>query len=155
MATYFNATIKNLIWRLRKYRLILDEELRGEILEHSDVIIDMIVNEQLYEQGINGMGVEIMSYRPYTRYTVKIKRKKGQPFNRVTLRDTGDFYNSLHVKFDDNGFYVTSTDEKAPELLAKYGKTIFRLTDENLGILLDLYIKPALRERFKHYIMNG
>jgi hypothetical protein len=155
MATYFNGTLKNLIWRLRKYRLILDEELRSEILEHSDVIIDMIVNEQLYEQGINGMGVEIMSYRPYTRTTVKIKHKKGQPFNRVTLRDKGDFYNSLHVKFDDNGFYVTSTDEKAPELLAKYGTTVLRLTDENLSILLDKYIKPALRERFKHYIMNG
>lgn len=155
MTNYFNGTIKNLTNRLRKYREILDEELRSEILEHSDIIIDMIVNEQLYEQGINGQGVSIMSYMPYTISTVKIKRKKGQPYNRVTLRDKGDFYNSLHVKFDDYGFYVTSTDEKAPELLAKYGKTIFRLTNENLSILLKNYIKPSLQERFKHYVLNG
>ena len=155
MANYYNGTLKNLVYRLRKFKDILDEELRYEILEHSDVIIDMIVNEQLYEQGENGDNVSIMSYQPYTLRTVRIKRKKGQPYDRVTLRDTGEFYNSLKVHFDDNGFYVTSSDDKAPELLAKYGKRILKLSNENLSILLKEYIKPSLQERLKHYILNG
>jgi hypothetical protein len=52
-------------------------------------IIDANAEEQLFEQGINRLGVDIMDYRPYTPLTIAIKEEKGQPTNRVTLRDEG------------------------------------------------------------------
>lgn len=155
MANKFNLTIRNLVYRLRKFKSILDQELKDEILRHEDVIVEMITQDQLYELGIEGRGIEIMSYMPYRPRTIKKKLKKGQPTNRVTLKDTGSFYASLHVEFDDTGFYVTSTQDKAKYLLKKYGKTIFRLTDNNLKVLLNEYIKPSLKEKMKEYIKNG
>lgn len=154
MPQYYNASIRNLVYRLRKFKDILSSELRDEIMKHEDVIVQMVTRDQLYEQGIEGRGIFIMDYQPYTAKTVKIKQKKGQPYDRVTLRDTGEFYSSLHVEFDDEGFYVTSTDDKAKYLLARYGKTIFRLTNENFTELLRNYIRPSLKEKLKERILN-
>ena len=154
MPQYYNASIRNLAYRLRKFKDILSDELKNEIMKHEDVIVQMVSQEQLYEEGIEGRGIEIMSYQPYTARTIKIKQKKGQPYDRVTLKDTGEFYSSLHVEFDDEGFYVTSTDDKAKYLLAKYGKTIFRLTNENFSELLRNYIRPSLAEKIKERLLN-
>lgn len=155
MANYFNTSLRNLIYRLRKYREILDEELKTEIMRNKDVILKMITEEQLYDLGIEGRGIKIWSYQPYTARTIRKKHKKGQPYDRVTLKDTGKFYLSLDIKFDEHGFYVTSSDGKAEVLLEKYGKTIFRLTNANLKILLNDYIRPSLKEKFKAYIQYG
>ena len=154
MPQYYNASIRNLVYRLRKFKDILSEELKDEIMKHEDVIVQMVARDQLYEQGVEGRGISIMDYQPYTARTIKIKQKKGQPYDRVTLRDTGEFHDSLHVEFDDEGFYVTSTDDKAKYLLARYGKTIFRLTIENFTELLRNYIRPELKEKLKERILN-
>jgi type II restriction/modification system DNA methylase subunit YeeA len=69
------------------------------------------------------------------------------------LNDTGEFYASLHVEFDEGGFYITSTDDKAKYLLARYGTTIFRLTDENLTELIRDYIKPSLAEKMRNKLL--
>lgn len=153
MPQYFNTSIRNLVYRLRKFKDILNDELKNEIMKHEDVIIQMVVRDQLYDQGIEGRGISIMSYQPYTARTMQIKQRKGQPYDRVTLRDTGEFYSSLHVEFDDDGFYVTSTDDKAKYLLARYGKTIFRLTNQNFTELLRNYIKPELQQKLKEKIL--
>lgn len=152
---YYNGSLKNLIFRLRKFKEILHQELKEEILENKFVIIEMVTKDQLYERGINGRGVSIASYQPYAPRTIRVKIKKGQPTDRVTLKDTGEFYNSFDVVFDENGFYITSDDEKAQYLVEKYGRNIFRLTDENLTILLREYIRPILTEKMKAYLKNG
>ena len=155
MAKYYNGSIRNLVYRLRKFKDILDQELKDEIMRNEEVIVKMVAEEQLYEHGIEGRGIEIASYKPYAPRTIKKKQRKGQPYDRVTLRDTGEFHASLKVVFDDDGFYVTSTDDKAQYLLKRYGKTIFRLTNENLKILLNEYIRPSLKAKLKNFIQNG
>lgn len=152
---YYNGSLKNLIFRLRKFKEILHQELKEEILENKFVIIEMVTKDQLYERGINGRDISIASYQPYAPRTIRVKIRKGQPTDRVTLKDTGEFYNSFDVVFDENGFYITSDDEKAKYLVEKYGRNIFRLTDENLTILLREYIRPILTEKMKAYLKNG
>lgn len=154
MPNYFNTSLRNLTYRLRAFKEVLSRELKNEILAHEDVIIGMI-HEQLYEQGITGKGVEIASYAPYTARTIQIKQKKGQPTDRVTLKDTGRFYGAMYIEFDSQGFYVTSYDKKTEALIEKYGPAIFRLTNENLGILIRDYIRPGLKEKMKKYLLNG
>lgn len=152
---YYNGSLRNLIYRLRKFKDVLSEELRNEILRNEDVIVKMITEDQLYDLGIEGRGIEIMSYQPYSPRTIRKKIRKGQPTDRVTLKDTGEFYSSLHVEFDERGFYVTSTDDKAVYLLERYGRTIFRLSDENLSKLLYEHIRPSLAEKLKEYLKHG
>lgn len=152
---YFNTSIRNLAWRLRKFDEILGKELVNEIMSHEKEIIEAVVQNQLYERGINGTGVEIMSYEPYRPRTIKNKRRKGQPYNRVTLKDTGEWYNSLRLVYDVDGFFITSTDEKNTYLKKKYGPTILRLTNENLSMILNKYIRPNLKVKLEKYLKNG
>ena len=145
----YNTTLRNLEYRLRKFKDSLPILLEDIIRDKEDVIIDTITDNQLYLRGINGMGEEIMSYRPYAESTIKKKKKKGQPTTRVTLRDTGTFYKSFFVVFDSEGFYITASDEKTPLLTEKYGEEIFRLTDENLTMLLRDHVRKELVKRLK------
>lgn len=152
---YFNTSIRNLAWRLRKFDEILGKELVNEIMAHEKEIIEAVVQNQLYERGINGKEVEIMSYEPYRPRTIKRKKRKGQPYNRVTLKDTGEWYDSLRLVYDVDGFFITSTDEKNKYLKKKYGPLILRLTNENLSMILNKYIRPNLKIKLEKYLKNG
>ena len=145
--------IESMIMRVRELRGAIDEEMRAAVAEYSDIIIDMVANDQLYERGINGRGVEISSYEPYHMSTIRIKLKKGQPVDRVTLRDTGRFHRSFKLRTDAEGFYIEPTDGKTEMLKNRYGSLILRLSPDNVSELLRGYIRPYLVKRLKnHYL---
>lgn len=150
----FNLSLRNLTYRLRKFSDILDEELYYLIDKYSDVIIAMVTENQLYGLGENGKRVPIASYAPYAPRTIKKKIRKGQPFDRVTLRDTGKFYESFIVVPGAKGFSIQAKDFKAKYLIPKYGDTIMRLSDDNLKRLLHEYIRPELVKRLKEKLIN-
>ena len=112
-------------------------------------IIDANAEEQLYEQGINNLGIDIMDYRPYSPLTIAIKEEKGQPTNRVTLRDEGDFESSFYLEVGDRQFEIKASDFKTESLIEKYGRQILGLTDENIAKLIWDYIYPDLIEKAK------
>lgn len=145
----FNTTLQNLEYRLRAFKDNLPQLLEEVVRDKEDVIIAAIANDQLYRRGVNGLDVKIMDYEPYAISTIRRKQKKGQPTTRVTLKDTGEFYESMFVVFDDEGFYITSNDDKAKYLVKKYGKAIFRLTDKNLTRILRSHIRKELVKRIK------
>lgn len=148
----YNASIRNLQYRLRAFRDSLPMLLEDIIRDKEDVIVSAIADDQLYRRGINGKGEKIMSYAPYKPITIQIKKKKGQPTTRVTLRDTGDFHKSMFVVFDSEGFYITSSDEKTPELIEKYGEEIFRLTNKNFTRIIRSHVRKELVKRTKRMI---
>lgn len=149
----YNATLKNLEYRLRKFKDSLSSELLENIIrDKEDIIVSAIADDQLYRRGINGRDEKIMDYMPYTPRTIQIKKKKGQPTTRVTLRDTGAFHEAMFVVFDSEGFYVTSSDAKTPDLIEKYGEAIFRLTDKNFTRIVKSHIKKELIRNLKKAI---
>jgi len=79
--------------------------------------------EQLYE----GDGGDGPIEPPYTPLTRTIKARKGQPFNRVTLKDTGDFYRSIKLQ----GKRLMATDGKTRKLVAKYGNHILTMSQSH------------------------
>ncbi len=151
----YNATLRNLEYRLRKFKNDLPRVLEDAIIEKQDVIVSAVANDQLYRRGVNGKDVKIMSYKPYTASTVRNKKRKGQPYTRVTLRDTGEFHKSMFLVVDKEGFYVTSSDDKTEGLVEKYGDTIFRLTDKNLTRILNSHIRKYITKRLKSEIKNA
>lgn len=148
----YNATFRNLEYRLRAFKDSLPMLLEDVVRSKEDVIVSAIANDQLYRRGINGKGEKIMDYMPYTAKTIKNKRKKGQPTTRVTLRDTGAFHESMFVVFDSEGFYITASDEKTQDLVEKYGKEIFRLTNKNFTRIIRSHIRKELTKRLKRAI---
>lgn len=148
----YNATLRNLEYRLRSFKDSLPMLLEDIVRDKEDVIVSAIADDQLYRRGINGRGEKIMDYMPYKPKTIQIKKKKGQPTTRVTLRDTGAFHESMFVVFDLEGFYVTASDEKTPKLIEKYGEEIFRLTDKNFTRIVRSHIRKELVKRLKQAI---
>lgn len=151
---YYNTSIRNLEYRLRAFRDKLSMYLEEAVRDNESVIVGMIAESQLYDKGITGMGRSIADYAPYAPKTIALKRKKGQPTNRVTLRDTGAFYAGMRVIFDAGGFRITSDDRKTEELVDKYGPEIFRLSNNNLSILLREHIRPALISKLRQNIQS-
>lgn len=148
----YNATIRNLENRLRAFKDSLPMLLEDIIRDKEDVIVSAIANDQLYRRGVNGHDEKIMDYMPYTARTIKEKKKKGQPTTRVTLRDTGEFHESMFVVFDSEGFYITSSDEKTKYLVKRYGEDIFRLTDKNFTRIIQSHVRKELIKRLKNVI---
>lgn len=132
------SILKNLIYGLQLLEADIPIMLKKAVETREDDIVSMIADDQLYQRGINGgSGEAIWNYRPYKKITIAIKQHKGQPYDRVTLRDTGAFHESMFVDTDEDGFCVEATSIKTESLLDKYGVGVLRLTDENTSILIE------------------
>lgn len=146
-------TLKELTERAERLNAILSggSLMQTAISDLGSVITSLNKQNQLYDKGINADGVSIWSYRPYSQYTIREKQRKGQPHNRVTLKDTGDFYGSFNVMADKSQFEVFATDPKTAYLRAKYGN-IFGLTQENKQILIEDYLRDKIATLVKSII---
>lgn len=114
------------------------------------VVVDMNFSEQLATEGVNRNNVPIMDYKPYSPATVWYKQSKGQPYDRVTLKDGGDFHSDGQLeRVDDLTAEIISTDSKSEMLQDKYGKEILGLKPDNMVELREHYIKPYLKEQLQ------
>lgn len=138
--------ITSLIDKLQTFSDNINDYLRATTQEAEEVILDMN-RTQMYEKGIDRNGNAIQP--PYAPATIQYKRRKGQPTNRVTLRDTGDFHLSLYIDYSDEEFEIRADDFKTPFLTRKYGVAVIGLTDDNVKILSDEIYQPRLLELLK------
>jgi len=103
--------------------------------EFQDLIIELNTEKQLFDKGIDAEGQSLGIYQPFT---IAIKREKGQPVNRVTLKDTGDFYKTWDVRVENGDIIIEADGDKDDKnLMDVYGEDIVGLTQENLQILID------------------
>lgn len=152
---YKNTSLANLEYRLRKFKDIVHDELFDIIRQKEEIIKDYVRQQQLYRRGITGDGKRIWDTQPYAPRTIKNKRRKGQVTTRVTLKDTGKFYDEFDVVITAEGFYLTSNTEYSIYLEKRYGDNIYRLTDENLKRLLNVHIRPELKKRLRRRLLYG
>jgi hypothetical protein len=118
--------LKNFIRELNVNRLMKeimkDERLKAYVIE--------LNQEQLYEQGADSKGNQL---EPYTFATMNIKRKKGQVYNRTTLKDTGKFYKSFRIIVQSDGFIIQANGQKEEmNLFDRYGIDILGLNEVNM-----------------------
>lgn len=146
--------IQNLSATITQFEKSIPDLIAKVITDNQEFIIDMNAESQLYDKGINRFGVDISDYAPYSQITIEIKREKGQPYNRVTLRDEGAFESSFFIEFLNDGFRISASDAKAAALTRKYGDGILGLTDENLQVVIRDYIKPFIFEQARKTILR-
>ena len=104
-----------------------------------------VLQEQLFQSGEDGLGNSLGSYTPLT---VSIKKRKGQPTDRITLKDTGDFYKSYFITAFKGGFIIDANAEKKDtDLFERYGEDILLPTPESLDLIAEYY-----EERLIEYI---
>lgn len=143
------SIFENKLNALREFRMNINKIMFDEVLDKEDFIVELITEDQLYEQGITGDERFIADFAPYSPVTIQIKQMKGQPTNRVTLRDEGDFHKSFFIKVGGDHFEVKASDSKTEELIRQYGSEIMEFTDENVGEIIWIYIYPILLQKLR------
>lgn len=146
--------ISRLIDKFKKVGEELDTgEIAKKIVRDNDnILIDMNAQDQLYAKGVNRLGVRIDEYQPYRPLTIQVKIEKRQPYDRVTLKDTGEFYESFYVETAEDRFYIKASDEKTNWLIKKYGAKIFGLTNDSLAEFINDYVKDEAYNRVKEIL---
>lgn len=104
-------------------------DLVMSLLRDREKLIIQLNVDQLYS-GIDNDGDKITP--PYKPSTVKRKRRKGQPVDRVTTRDKGDHHESIFVKYGNNEFELDAEDFKKQYLVRKYGNKLYGLTEDSI-----------------------
>lgn len=122
------------------------------VRDNDNILIDMNAQDQLYAKGVNRLGVRIDEYQPYRPLTIQVKIEKRQPYDRVTLKDTGEFYDSFYVETAEDRFYIKASDEKTNWLIKKYGAEIFGLTSDSLAEFINDYVKDEAYNRVKEIL---
>lgn len=106
--------------------------------------------EQLYDgEYTNGNQIS----PAYTPTTIKIKTAKRQPADRVTLKDTGAFYEGIksNVNISSKSVVIDSTDSKTTDLKVKYqsgSDEIFGLSTDSKNEVVFVTIPHANQELF-------
>lgn len=146
--------ISGLIDKFKKVGEELDTgEMAKKIVRDNDnILIDMNAQDQLYAKGVNRLGVRIDEYQPYRPLTIQVKIEKRQPYDRVTLKDTGEFYDSFYVETAEDRFYIKASDEKTNWLIKKYGAEIFGLTNDSLAEFINDYVNDEAYNRVKEIL---
>lgn len=141
MAKFFNSLID-------KLQSVADLELNEVAFkiasekEVKDLVIRLNTKDQLFGLGEDSLGDSLGVYSPFT---VEEKKKKGQPTNRITLKDTGEFYNSFVVVPYRGGFTIKANPIKEDSnLFDDFGDDIIGLNETNLSILREVYKEKTL-----------
>lgn len=124
---------------------MLNNALETVINQNSDGLKSLLVDIQMYEKGQDGTGKKL---RPYSRYTIRYKISKGQPKDRTTLRDSGDFHASIQVTAYKD-FYEVSSNVPHDTILTNsknYGKNILRINpDDFINFIQEYFITELKR----------
>lgn len=142
--------IQDKIEALERWQEEAPERTLDEVREIESDVVELNYEDQLYNRGVRSDGKKI---RPgYTPFTVRLKGYKGQPTDRVTLRDEGDFHASFSLEFERDQFSIYAGDWKEAKLKEKYGEQIMGLTDKNIQQVID-WIREPLFATFKRMVL--
>lgn len=127
---------------IENFEKTLFEVLQKTILDNDFVIKDYVINKQLFREGIDGNSFKLEGY---TRTTIKLKRAKGDPTDRTTLRDSGEFYTHIQVDAFEDRFEISSNVQHDVFIIKKYGIDVLKVTHENITEFMEKYFIPNLK----------
>ena len=134
--------------------------IKEVIEQNKDVILDLQIQGQ-FDKGKDSEGNNL--FPPYALSTKKTKRRKGQPTDRVTLKDTGMFYKSVEVEVRSDEFELKSELYYSVYLVKKfdinynifrYG-AIFGLTPRHLEDFTKNFIVPYIKIKINDKIAES
>ena len=137
--------------KAQNLRRISVEKIVARNLKNNEAELVDLNTSQLYS-GVDANGQSLGEYSPFTK---ELKQAKGQPTDRITLKDEGDFYDGFGLVRNDFPFLLTSSDSKTSELTQMYGEKIFGLTAENWKEYIQGILLPFVQDDFKAEISKA
>lgn len=123
--------------------------------EFKNEVVRLNTREQLFKEGINSEGRLLEDiggeYSPFTKRE-KLRKTPPQPVDRVTLNDTGEFYDSFKVIVFRGGFEITADPIKeSGSLFVEWGPEIVGLTMESKEIVGEIYREALIKDLEKRF----
>lgn len=116
--------------------------------EFRKLIIDLNTIDQLYNQGVDSRGV---SLGDYTAYTKSLKQQKGERYDHITLKDTGEFYKSFRIIFTGDALQIVANPIKDDtNLFKEFGIDIVGLTEYSMSVVITKalqLVKPYIKQQ--------
>lgn len=135
---------------IESWKLIATESIKEAIRKYDFVIIDYLTNKQWFQKGQKVDGKIIKP--AYSRITVSIKKRKGDPYDRVTLRDTGRLYRSIDILAGERSAIARISVPYFAELEKKYGSKILGIQDIFIVDFAENYVLPLLTKNINDSI---
>lgn len=120
-----------------------------EVAQANNYVLEDANTAQL-EAGLDADGRQITP--EYAELTVDIKTAKGQPTDRVTLRDRGDFYAGIVAQVRGQELEMVGTDSKTAKLQEKYGDDILGLSEQAIDEFREDYVRPELEAKTREIL---
>ena len=137
--------ISEYLSKLKTFNLLTEVE---EIINENEKQVVELIERQLAE-GRRGDGTLLPLYKEATKI---IKREKGTILlgDRISLIDTGDFWESIFATAYKGSVEIDAKDWKRDELIARYGDEVFLLADDSLEEISKL-VYTKLKQRFNEH----
>jgi hypothetical protein len=125
--------ITTVINKLKAVRASIPQIVLDLVRENEQFVINL--QQGQLGEGFDSKGQQIKP--SYAQSTIARKKKKGQPFNRVTLKDKGDYYKSFDIIYNESGgtFVLKATNFVRQYLVKRYGEDIEGLTPESIELV--------------------
>jgi len=145
--------------KIKQLKLIeknLDKFVGQSALRHGNLLEDAITEDQLFDKGEDGLGNPLGEYSDFTKLfktTIAGQLGRSTRVDHITLRDTGEFHESVKVKVSNKGVIeiVSEPQKEDTNLLDEFGKEILFVNAENLNN----FIRPFLLDDLRKDIRAG
>lgn len=150
-----DSILNDLIDKVSELEEAIYPSLQESIGANAKVLETIQTDDQMYK-GLNSKGLSIRPF--YAASTIRYKKRKGQPFDRVTLRDSGAFHESVTVTANDDNYVISSDVEYAKYLLlevppfTKGYKEILGIIEASMSDFMDQYTLPLLGSKWANII---
>ncbi len=119
-------------------------------LRNNNLLEDAITEDQLFNKGEDGLGRSLGEYSDFTKQfksTIAGQLGRDTRIDHITLRDTGEFHQSIKVKLTSKGIEITSEPQKEDtNLIDEFGEAILFVNEENLNEFIRPHLLDDLRK---------
>jgi len=145
------SVMKGVKKKLKQIENVLFPTLKEVFTKYNSIIKDANTQKQLFDLG---QDANTTSLGDYAESTKRIKIRKRQPIDRVTLKDTGAFYENITVKASDTEVIIEASISYAKWLTKKYGKDILGVQNMFLKDFVLKYVFPELETEIHKIIVK-
>jgi phage gpG-like protein len=135
---------------LRELKASINKSIQTSIQKNESVLVDQQTEGQ-FDKGQDSNGAQFIP--SYALSTKVIKRSKGQPTDRVTLKDSGDLYGNITIQANTTNAIIETNTDYFKYLLVHYkNNSILGIQDEAMEEFLIDYTLPEIEKNFKQIL---
>jgi len=142
--------IQRAIKKLKEMKASIDKSLQTSINTNKKVLIEQQTEGQM-DKGKDANNISLVP--DYALSTKIAKRRKQQPTNRVTLKDTGKLYDSIDIQAGTTEVVFSANVDYYKYLVAHYDTNqILGIQPKEMKEFIDKYTLPEIEKQFKAII---